>query len=144
MVANSLPHYARYLQNTGDVRANSRLRSRVHKTQMSILNSHLEKPIRRQYLLDELPEPAKTLAIVTSYTYTQTKRRNPNPSAISSKESDMKLEEKLKQHIASQKKSQNQIAKNIDISSGAISTWLSGTYKGDNEKLHHYIEIYLK
>jgi len=56
----------------------------------------------------------------------------------------MKLKEELKQYIASEKSSQNQIAKSIGISGGAISAWLSDTYKGDNDKLSRSIEVYLR
>ena len=51
--------YAGYLQDTGDAKANSRLRGRVGKTQKILLESHLEKPLRRKTLLDELPEARK-------------------------------------------------------------------------------------
>lgn len=54
------------------------------------------------------------------------------------------LKEELKQYIAAERKSQNQIARSIGVSSGAISAWLSGSYKGDNEKLTHSIKVYLR
>jgi len=56
----------------------------------------------------------------------------------------MKLEEELKQHIAREKVSQNQIARSLGVSGGAISAWLGGAYKGDNEKLSHSIRVYLR
>jgi|GEM_PF-2862248 len=55
----------------------------------------------------------------------------------------MKLEEELKQHIAREKVSQNQIARSLGVSGGVISAWLGGAYKGDNEKLSHSIRVYL-
>jgi len=54
------------------------------------------------------------------------------------------IKEELKEYIASRQVSQNQIAKSIGLSGGAISAWLSGNYKGDNEKLAHSIKAYLR
>ena len=56
----------------------------------------------------------------------------------------MELKERLKHHLNTTQKSQNQIAKSIGISGGAVSAWLSETYRGDNEKLSHAIEVYLR
>jgi len=55
--------YVGYLQDTGDARANSRLRGQVSRTQRAILESYLEKPTRRQRLLDELPEVRRVVGI---------------------------------------------------------------------------------
>jgi len=53
--------YAEYLQDTGDARGNSKLRRQLGKSQKALLASYLEKPIRRQSLLDELPEARKAV-----------------------------------------------------------------------------------
>lgn len=55
--------YAGYLQDTGDVKVNSKWRGKVNKTQKAILESYLEKPIKRKGLLDELPEARKAVGI---------------------------------------------------------------------------------
>ena len=55
-----------------------------------------------------------------------------------------RLKDKLKRHIAAKRITQNQVAKSIGVSGGAISSWLSGTYKGDNDKLSHSVEVYLR
>jgi len=54
------------------------------------------------------------------------------------------LKERLKQHLSVTRKSQNQIARSIGVSSGVISSWLSDSYKGDNRKLSHSIKAYLR
>ena len=54
------------------------------------------------------------------------------------------LTERLKRHITAGGITQNQVAKSIGVSGGAISSWLSGTYRGDNEKLAHSIGVYLR
>lgn len=54
------------------------------------------------------------------------------------------LKEQLKKHISVKGITQNQAAKSMGVSGGAISAWLSGTYKGDNEKLAHSVKVYLR
>ena len=56
----------------------------------------------------------------------------------------MDIKERLKTHISTNGKSQNQIAKSIGVSGGAISAWLSSTYKGDNQRLSNSINAYLR
>lgn len=51
--------------------------------------------------------------------------------------------EQIKQHIADSDITQSQIAKEIGVSSGAISAYLKGTYKGDNDKLTQALNDWL-
>ncbi len=54
------------------------------------------------------------------------------------------LQKKLQDYLERSKKSQNQVAKSIGLSGGAISAWLNGSYKGDNAKIAHSIKVFLK
>lgn len=53
--------YAGYLQDAKDARANSKRRREAGKAQKVILESYLEKPLKRKSLLDELPEARKVV-----------------------------------------------------------------------------------
>lgn len=55
----------------------------------------------------------------------------------------MTLIEQIKQLIADSSVTQSQIAKEIGFSGGAVSAFLKGTYKGDNEKLYAELSLWL-
>lgn len=56
----------------------------------------------------------------------------------------MELTDRLKNHITASGTSQNQVSKSLGISGGALSAWLSGTYRGDNRRLSQSIENFLR
>jgi len=72
-----------YMNDTGDARENSRLRSAVNRKQKEILAQHLQEPTPRESLLGELSEARKAVGdddIVDIHTYTRKTRESESQS----------------------------------------------------------------
>lgn len=55
------------------------------------------------------------------------------------------LQSELKQWLDSNPKwNQTRVSKKLDISNGALSSWLGGTYKGDSERIGKAVQQFLK
>lgn len=56
----------------------------------------------------------------------------------------MNIQQQIKTAISEQKVSQSTIAREIGVSAGALSSYLSGSYKGDNDKLEQALGAWLQ